>query len=113
MAAAREGDFDRLMRLLAPDAVVSADAAAMVAGTPPRIEGRRDVAEFFNGSAHAALPVFVGDRPGAAWFHRGEARVLFDFTVAGGTVTEITFRAEPAVLARVTRREADQRRQSG
>ena len=45
------------------------------AGTPERIEGRSDVAAFFNGSAHAALPVFAGDRPGAAWFHRGRPAV--------------------------------------
>lgn len=104
MAAAREGDFDRLLRLLAPDVEVGADEAALLAGTPERIEGRQAVAEFFNGSAHAALPVAVDDRPGAAWFHRGDAKVLFDFTVEGGAVRRITFRADPDVLARVVRR---------
>ena len=105
MAAAREGDFDRLLRMLAPDAVVTADDAAILAGTPERIEGRREVATFFNASAQAALSVFVDDRPGAAWFHRGEAMVLFDFTVVEGAVRGITFRAVPEVLAQVTRRE--------
>lgn len=111
MAAAREGDFDSLLRLLAPDAGVTADAAAVSAGTPERIDGRREVAEFFNGSAHAALPVYVGERPGSAWFHRGEARVVFDFTVTDGRVTGITFRAEESVLARVVRRRDDERRE--
>lgn len=110
MAAARNGDFERLMRLLAPDAVVTADAAAILVGTPERIEGREEVAAFFNGSARAALPVYVGARPGAAWFHRGEARVIFDFTVLDGVVGAITFRAEPEALARVARRHGDQRR---
>jgi len=110
MAAAREGDFDRLLQLLAPDAVVTADPAAILAGTPERIAGRREVAAFFNGSAHTALSVFVGDRPGAAWFHRGQAMVLFDFTVADGVVGGITFRADPAVLALVARRDEEQRR---
>ena len=110
MAAARDGDFDRLLRLLAPDAAVSADEAAILTGTPERIEGRREVADFFNGSAHAALSVFAGDRPGAAWFHRGEAKVLFDFTVLDGLVRRITFRAEPEVLAQVARRDGEQRR---
>jgi len=109
MAAARDGDFDRLLRLLAPDAAVSADEAAILTGTPERIEGRREVADFFNGSAHAALSVFAGDRPGAAWFHRGEAKVLFDFTVLDGLVRRITFRAEPEVLAQVARRDGEQR----
>ncbi|WP_104105144.1 sigma-70 family RNA polymerase sigma factor [Nocardioides sp. 616] len=108
MAAAREADFDRLLRLLAPDAEVTADDAALLAGTPASIRGRRAIAEFFNGSAQAALPVYVGDRPGAAWFHRGAAAVLFDFTVLDGVVARITFRAEPEVLAQVARREATQ-----
>jgi RNA polymerase sigma-70 factor (ECF subfamily) len=105
MAAARNGEFDQLLRLLAPDAVVTADDAAVLVGTPQHIEGRREVATFFNGSAAAALPVFVGDRPGSAWFHRGAARVVFDFTVSGGRVLAITFRAAPDALSRVVRRE--------
>lgn len=111
MAAAREGDFDSLLRLLAPDATITADAAAVASGTPERVDGRREIAEFFNGSAHAALAVLVDERPGAAWFHRGEARVLFDFDVVDGVVQGVTFRAEPEVLERVTRRE-DTRRSS-
>lgn len=105
MAAARNGDFDRLLHLLAPDAAVSADDAAVLVGTPQRIDGRDEVATFFNGSARAALPVFVGDRPGAAWFHLGEAKVIFDFTVDDGLVHAITFRAAPDLLARVVRRD--------
>ena len=87
-----------------------AEDAAILAGTPSRIEGRREVAEFFNGSAHAALAVFTGDRPGAAWFHRGETKVLFDFTVVDGLVRRVTFRAEPEVLAQVARRDGKERR---
>jgi RNA polymerase sigma-70 factor (ECF subfamily) len=107
MAAARGGDLDRLLQLLAPDAVVGADEAAVRAGTPASIEGRGEVAAFFNGSAHAALAVFVGDRPGSAWFHRGAAAVVFDFEVVAGRVAGITFRAEPSVLDQVVRREGD------
>jgi len=105
MAAARNGDFDRLLRLLAPDAAVTADDAAILVGTPRQIEGRDEVATFFNGSARAALPVFVGDRPGTAWFHLGAAKVVFDFTVNDGLVRAITFRAAPDVLSRVVRRD--------
>ncbi len=105
MAAAKNGDFDRLLRLLAPDAAVTADDAAVLVGTPRQIEGRDEVATFFNGSAAAALPVFVGDRPGTAWFHLGAAKVVFDFTIADGLVHAITFRAAPDVLSRVVRRD--------
>lgn len=110
MAAARAGEFERLLRLLAPDAWVSADEAAVLAGTPRRIDGPQEIAGFFNGSAHAALAVFSDDRPGYAWFNRGEARVLFDFVVSDGVVRRITFRAEPATLADVVRREREIRR---
>lgn len=108
LAASQGGNFARLLHLLAPDVLLTADAEAVAAGTPQRLEGREKVASMFDGAAKAALPVFVADRPGAAWFHRGRARVAFDFTVANGVVREITFRASPDVLASLTRRSADQ-----
>ena len=110
MAAAKNGDFDRLLQLLAPDAAVTADDAAVLVGTPRQIEGRDEVATFFNGSAKAALPVFVGDRPGTAWFHLGAAKVVFDFSVNDGLVCAITFRAAPDVLSQVVRRDGDRPR---
>ncbi len=105
MAAARNGEFAALLTLLAPDAAVTADDAAVLVGTPRQIDGRDAVAAFFNGSAQSALPVFVGERPGTAWFHLGQARVVFDFTVGDGLVQAVTFRAAPEVLLRVVRRD--------
>lgn len=86
------------------DVVVAGDPVAVGLGTPARIEGRDAVAEFFNGAAAAALPVFVHGRPGAAWFDRGVARVAFDFRVSGGLVTRIDFRAQPEALETINRR---------
>ncbi|WP_299037447.1 sigma-70 family RNA polymerase sigma factor [uncultured Pseudokineococcus sp.] len=111
MAAARGGDLQRLLQLLAPDVGVRADAAAAGLGTPERLDGRQEVAAFFNGSASAALPVLLRDRPVAAWFHRGHARVVFDITVIDGVVARITFRADADVLAQVVRRDGGMRRQ--
>jgi RNA polymerase sigma factor (sigma-70 family) len=105
MAAAREGDFTRLLDLLAPDVVVSADATASALGTPRRLQGADEVAGFFNGAAKTAFPVFVEDRPGAAWIHRGEVKVVFDFTIESGQVRRLQFRAADDVLAGVRRRE--------
>ncbi len=107
LEAAREGEFARLLALLAADAVVGADEAAVLMGTPQRIEGRDDVAAFFDGAARTAFPAYVEDRPVAAWIHRGEAKVVFDFTVVDGRVQAITFRADPDVLALVVRRDGD------
>lgn len=103
LAAARHGDFARLLQLLAPDALVVGDAAAVAVGTPARIEGREAVARMFDGGAASALPVLVGDRPGAAWFLRGMPQVAFDFTVRDGVVQRIDFRAEPDLLAGLVR----------
>lgn len=104
LAASRNGEFSRLLELLAPDVVVAGDPLAVAIGTPARIDGRDAVATFFDGAAAAALPVFVHDRPGAAWFDRGVARVVFDFLVSGGVVRRIDFRAESVVLESVCRR---------
>lgn len=109
LTAARTADFSRLLELLAPEAVIAGDAAAIAAGTPSEITGQQEVATFFNGSAAAALPVFIGEVPGAAWFHRGDARVAFDFTVANGVVYRIDFRADPEVLAQISRRYGNSR----
>lgn len=107
LAAAKGGDFSRLLQLLAPDVVIAGDPAAVALGTPQRIFGRRQIAEFFNGSAKAALRVFVDNRPGAAWVHRGKTKVAFDFTVVDGVVTRIDFRADPVVLQRVRARNGE------
>lgn len=104
MAAARGGDFTRLLELLAPNAVVLGDDAAITLGTPARIQGQREIAEFFNGAAHAALAVFVDGRPGAAWYDKGTPRVAFDFRIEDGRVHGITFRADPAAVATIHRR---------
>lgn len=105
LLAAREGDFSRLLELLAPGAVVGADPAAVTMGTPSHIEGAEQVARFFNGAAKAAFPVFVDGRPGAAWIQHGQPRVAFDFVVTGGRVASITFRAADDVLEAVVRRD--------
>lgn len=110
LAAARQGDFGQLLELMAPGVVVVGDESAISAGTPTRIEGRTAVAEMFNGAAKAALPVFIDGRAGAAWFHRGSPRVAFDFTVVDGVVDRIDFRADPATLEHIIRREAGDRR---
>lgn len=104
LSAARNGDFAGLLRLLSPDVSLAADRDAVALGTPAGIVGRQEVATFFNGAAKAALPVFVEGRPGAAWFDRGEARVVFDFTITNGAVALITFRAQPDLLAGIRRR---------
>lgn len=107
LAAAKQGEFARLLTLLAPDVVIGGDPIAVSMGTPAEIFGRENVATFFNGAAQTAFPAFIGSRAGAAWIDRGIARVAFDFEVHSGLVQRITFRADPAVLDTVARRKDD------
>ncbi|MGA8988305.1 sigma-70 family RNA polymerase sigma factor [Aeromicrobium sp.] len=110
MEAAKEGKFDRLIQMLAPDVAVTGDRTAILLGTPERIEGRRAVAEFFDGSAHSALAVFARERAAAAWFDRGVAKVVFDFAIVDGVIHGIRFAADPTVVAEVVRRLGPDRR---
>lgn len=102
--AAKGGDLDTLLGLLAPDVVIEgADPAAVALGTP-RLAGRERVAELLNGGAKTAFPVFIGDRAGLAWMHRGDYKVAFDFVIEDGVVRRIDLRADPEVLAIVRKR---------
>jgi RNA polymerase sigma-70 factor (ECF subfamily) len=99
LAASRDGDFDRLLTVLSPDAVLRADATSVrVAaayqdrGGPilePEVRGAAQVANAFKGRATAALPAFIDGEPGAVWAVRGQVRSAFVFTIAGGKITGI------------------------
>jgi RNA polymerase sigma factor (sigma-70 family) len=99
LAASRDGDFDRLLAVLSPEAVLRADATSVrVAaayqerGGPiltPEVRGAAQVANAFKGRATAALPAFIDGEPGAVWAVRGQVRSAFVFTIAGGKITGI------------------------
>ena len=109
LIAARNGDFTRLLELLAPNVVVQGDPTAVTLGTPDRLEGAEQVAQFFNGAAKSAFPFYIEDRPGAAWIHRGELKVVFEFTIDRGRVQRIEFRAHPKILDQVQKRQGQHR----
>ena len=99
LAASRGGDFAALLALLDPDAVVRADAAAVVAGAEAEVRGAAAVAETFSGRAKAARLALLDGEPGLIWSHRGEVRMAFAFIVVDGRVTDIELIADPARLA--------------
>ena len=100
LAASRDGDFDRLLAVLSPDAVLRADATSVrVAaayqdcGGPiltPEVRGAAQVATAFKGRATAALPALIDGEAGAVWAVRGQVRSAFVFTIAGGKIGKIT-----------------------
>ena len=100
LAASREGDFDALLTMLDPDIVLRADNAAAQMGADAEAIGPRAVAGIFSGRAKALRPALIDGAPGAVWTYRGETRVVFAFTFAGGTITAIEQIADPERIAR-------------
>ncbi len=99
LKASRGGDFEGLLAVLDPGAVVRADAAAVALGAEVLVAGARSVAEAYAGRARAARRALVDGLPGAAWVQAGKVRVAFAFTVVGGRITEIELLADDVVLA--------------
>jgi RNA polymerase sigma-70 factor (ECF subfamily) len=108
LAAAREGDFAALLRLLDPDVVVRADAVAIGiasaradAGAPELsavMHGVDAVTRVFAGGAKAARLAIVDGLPGAVVSVGGRPMAVFDFTVRGGRVVGIELLADPETL---------------
>ena len=101
LAASREGDFDALLTMLDPDIVLRADNAAAQMGADAEAIGARAVAGVFSGRAKALRPALIDGAPGAVWTLRGETRVVFAFTITGGTITAIEQIADLERIARL------------
>jgi RNA polymerase sigma factor (sigma-70 family) len=102
LAAAREGDFEGLLRVLDPDVVLRVDGGpnAPRAFSGPPLVGAEAVARGasgFRGAAPRAEPVLVNGAAGL--LVRFPARSLVAaFTVANGRIVEIDIIADPAKL---------------
>jgi RNA polymerase sigma factor (sigma-70 family) len=109
MAASREGDFERLLAVLAPEVVLRADelavrmsAANQQYGAPvigPEVRGASLVANAFKGRARAALHAVIDGEAGAVWAPGGHVRAAFVFTIARDRIIEIDLITEPEALA--------------
>jgi RNA polymerase sigma-70 factor (ECF subfamily) len=108
LAAARGGDFEALLAVLAPDVVLRADRAVVLAsqrgqaGDAPKLapetRGADAVARTFSGRAAAARRALVNGVPGAAWARGGRPRAALGFTIAGGKIVAIEILADPERL---------------
>jgi RNA polymerase sigma factor (sigma-70 family) len=99
LAAARGGDLDGLIALLAPDAVVRADAAAAAMGAEAEVRGAAAVAKTFVGRAQVAQPALIDGRPGLVFARGGTLHVVFRFEWAGDRVAAIDLVADPEAIA--------------
>ncbi len=98
LAASRGGDFRALLAVLAPEAVLRADPAAVRMGASAEARGAEAVARFFAGRAQAARLALVNGIPAAVWAPGGRPRVVFAFTISGGKITGIGLTADPGRL---------------
>jgi RNA polymerase sigma-70 factor, ECF subfamily len=108
LAASRHGDFEALVALLDPDAVLRADRSAVEEaaanrsrGAPllaPEVRGARAVATALSGRATAAALALIEGAPGAVWAPGGRPRAVFAFHVIGDTIAEIEIVTDPAVV---------------
>jgi RNA polymerase sigma factor (sigma-70 family) len=92
MAAARGGDIGRLVTLMAPDVVRTADPRLLPAGARAEVRGAAAVADetrFFADRIGAAVPVFIDGGPGAVIAPGGHAYALIRFRLDAGLVTRI------------------------
>src|SRR3954447_8923390 len=100
LAAAREGDFEGLVRILDADVVLRADGGPT--GFPSRyIRGAEAVASSAMSSRHLAQygrAVLVNGEPGSITIRDGEPLSLLAFTVVGGRIVEINVLSDPERL---------------
>jgi len=104
VAASRDGDLDRLARLLAPDVTLRADAGAGPAGPSRTVRGPDAViaqARQFAALSSAAHLVLVNGVTGVVVAPHGRPFAVLGFTVDDGRVTEIDILADPERLARL------------
>jgi len=104
--AARAGDFQALLAVLAPDVALRADDVTLRMGArsgwlPSELQGAEAVAEQFSGRAQAAQLALIDGVPGGVWAPGGTPRVAFTFTIRNGTVVEIVLAAAPERLSQL------------
>jgi RNA polymerase sigma factor (sigma-70 family) len=99
LAASRGGDLGTLLALLAPEATLHADPAAVRMGASAQARGAEAVAGFFAGRAEAARLALVDGVPAAVWAPAGRPQVVFSFTIADGKITGIGLIADPDLVS--------------
>ena len=99
LAAARDGDFDRLVAVLHPDVVLRADFGP--AGESREVRGARAVAGqavFYSRLGLVMQPALINGTPGAVSFLDGKPFSVGGVTVRGGKIVEIDILADPERL---------------
>jgi RNA polymerase sigma factor (sigma-70 family) len=101
LAAARDGDLPRVLAVLDPDVVRTADPAALAPGVPEVVRGARPVAEgtvLLAQRSKLAELALVNGQVGVIVAPGGRLRFALTFTVEGEQITAYTVIAAPERL---------------
>ena len=101
MAAARDGDFDRLVATLDPEVVLRADAgpgSARVVGADA-VARRALLFSRAGGAGAQAHPATINGGAGVVSFRDGRPTAIFAATVVGGRIAAIDVSADPERFA--------------
>jgi RNA polymerase sigma-70 factor (ECF subfamily) len=101
-AAARDGDFDRLVAVLDPDVVLRADRGAVPAGASREVRGAENVARqalTYRQLDIVVRPALVNGAAGIVTLRDGRPFAVTGFTIRGGRIVEMDILADPERLA--------------
>ena len=98
LAAARDGDFERLLGVLDPEIVLTADPVAAQIGVAPELRGATAVAEFSR-YARGATPALLDGAAAVVWIVGGRPRVVYRFATSGDHITAIELIGDPERVA--------------
>ena len=105
LAAARDGDFERLLAVLDPDVVVQSDGGAARPELMSLVRGAAEVAKqamSFRRFAETSTRVLVNGVPGGiAWLPDGRPFAVLAVTVRGGRIVRLDVLADPDRLAQL------------
>jgi len=110
VAAARDGDFHRLVAILDPDVVLRVDAGAKLPGGPRELRGAEQVAHAaltFSRLGVLRLPALVNGTPGLVCTLDGKPFSVMAFTIRGGKIAEIYILHDPDRLSQLDLRAVD------
>jgi len=101
LRAAREGDFEGLVRLLHPEVVFEPDQAALAMGSRPPTRGAEEVAAALSGGARGARLDLANGLAALAWAPGGHVRSVIEFTVVGDRIAAISVTADSDRIAQL------------
>jgi len=102
-AAAQDGDFHRLVAVLAQEVVLRSDSGPLASATV-EVRGAEDVARRSQSFSQLGLVrrlALINGAPGVVCLRDGELFSVMAFTVRGGKITEIDILRDPARLGQL------------